>query len=898
MYFVTKNIDKQPGFEVTITCDMNRSCPETASPPPLYQLEAATSVLRDHRIDCHAAGRCFTLPAKAIQQAVRVAGSEARPLLRTGALRPLIHEGDLRSPWLELLAIFAIDTGVAPTVVIALGASSPRVVEHLIKPRLGEPDRALAGHSEKMRLLNQVAELAGKYERAARTGAICAPVRPERILHNLETTMDSLQSRTNDRRHADAAVASATNSSVFLVCGASGVRGVEALFATAEIPIVQVDSVRGFMAETLPNWRAVLGTGWLTRIDCLERSMRRALGSKAIPGLVRAELIDGTGRKPAELAVSAAAKFTAFGWLPQHWSAASLTRTKFKVGHFVKTLGGAMTDGDISVFKLPRIVFPGEEELRIRTPEERLESSWTQFQTPFAEDEVFLFCDHSAHGERADGEIDFPQIETVARQLMPLGFLHPTSLGVLRCLFPSLRIDMIGYSPAASTTTRSAVLERILRLARDMADEPGVIEQLRKEVVALRNPEQLGCPQNPSHARCIELECQLQAMRGGARSFGGAGTGAFPSSWPRKLLGTLLGAGRSGQGPAADVFSVVIRLASLLLRVAPDKLGALILGGDAGAIKELRLVRALAEIISAAAAGDSDVKRTKGTRFGHLALRKELGLMVREAVKGRLAAPPLLAEWITRQVRLTCVMPLDPLAPPQSPRPVEVRPLPCAFGSYRNYRKLFSPDPAGPSIAADVTRLLEHAMRALDPGDGTRAPGWLANKISQANELTAAMMVRTGHVEDFPYGDLLSSKTPRNTRAMLAALPSQILVRCILLDEPGRELLKQWCASLCEEVSGHWRKEIEGIGESGGGLSSEARSLLDVFRDAEGMAAAALDCCRNSLLTQAIRKPGPSDLRVYFLPEELVNNFRTPVLMKSRGARSNDGIERSTLSTM
>ncbi len=53
------------------------------------------------------------------------------------------------------------------------------------------------------------------------------------------------------------------------------------------------------------------------------------------------------------------------------------------------------------------------------------------------------------------------------------------------------------------------------------------------------------------------------------------------------------------------------------------------------------------------------------------------------------------------------------------------------------------------------------------------------------------MMIKTGHVEDFPYGELLAQKTPMNTRVMLTSLPSAILVRCILLDEPGRELLKQ-----------------------------------------------------------------------------------------------------------
>lgn len=859
---------------------MNYSCLFTASPQPNYQLVAATTALREHRIDCCAGGRCFTFPARAIQQAARVAGSAVRPLLRTGATRPLVHPGDLKLPWLEILGIYAIETEAAPTVIIALGASSPAVIENLIKPGLPEQGRPLVGQSEKIRLLSQVADLVGEYESAYRLGTAADTAFPDRILLNLENTMDALQSSTKERHSKGA-----PNSSMLFVCRRSGFRDVEKLFVTAEIPVLQVETICGFMAETVPNWRSILGTGWLPRIDCFEKSLRKALGSKILPGVVQTDLADSTTRKPAELAVCAAAKFAIFGWLPQHGLNGTINGGKFEVGQFVETLRGTQTDGDVTLFSLARNVFPGEEELRLKTSEERLESSWMQFQTPHAEDEVFLFCSHSAYGDRHEGTKS-SQLATASRQLMPLGFLNPASLGVLRCLFPLLKIDVVAYSPAASKTTRSAVVERMLRLAKLEPVDPQVIGQLQKQIHDFRKPDQLAITPNPPHLRCIELDDRYDAAISSPRSCGGPHANAFPASWPRELLGRLLEVGRNGQGLAAEIFSLGIRLTSLLLRVDPDKLQALILGGDAGPTNEFRLISALYEIVRTAAAGDPDVRRTRGARFGHLALRKDLVLMLRDAAKGRLAVPPLLAEWITKNVKITCVMPMDALLHPQPTNLIQDqwRPLPCGFQSYTVYPKLFSPVPTGASIAADIDILLEHAIRALDAGDGTRAPGWLANKISQTNELTAAMMIRTGHVEDFPYGDLLSQKTSKNTRVMLAYLPSQILVRCILLNEHGRELLKQWCYNLFENVSNHGRIKTEGSGKYEGSLSSESQSLLAVFMDTEGMAAAALDCCRDGLLDKSGRQHDPGPLRVHFLPDELAKCFQAPLVSESRGA--------------
>lgn len=860
--------------------------PTTASAHLNHELDTALAVLRAHRIDCCANGRCFHVPSGAIQRSVGIAGSAVNSLLRAGASKSRVHPEDYQSPWLDILGIFAIETGATPAVVLAFGSSSGDVANHLIESIDSVPNTTPLAGSEKMRLLNRISELADRYEHAVERGKTDMHALSERIQYILGSTMVALQSPHKTKRSPNVEAKSLTNSGLFFVCASSGFSDVAKHFATAVVPIVQVASLPEFISGTLPNWRAVLGSGWLPRIDAFEKALRLAVNGKNCSHFVPIGAPDAMRNGPAELAVSAAAKFVTFGWLPQQWSSSSVTGNKFKPGRFVKTSGGAMTDGDITVINLPRTVFPGEEELRIATPEERLESSWLQFQTPFSADEVCLLVDHNAYGGRADRQSVPVQLDTAPRNLLPLGYLHPTSLGILRCIFPSLRIEVIGYSSAASTTTHSAVLERILRLAKVRPDDSATIEMLRNEINALRSHDRPDRPKTSPHSRCIELDGRLEAAEF-SRSSGGRGEGGFPSSWPGKLLRRLLEAGRSGRGPTADLFAAIIRVAALLIRVDPKKLRTLILDPDGRAINELRVVRALFAIIRSAAAGDPDVIRTKGSRWGHLALRKELAVMLRELAKGRLAAPPLLAEWVTENVRLTCVMPLDPLEPSTPPSPIEsgLRPLPGGFQSFRHYPRLFSANPTSSTIAVDVSHLLHHAMLSLAAGDDTKPCGWLANKISQANELTVAMMVRTGHVEDFRLGDLLSPKTPKDIRSMLSAVPSQLLVRCILLDDAGRELLIRWCEEISRKVACHWHAETEDPDGINRRLTSETQSLLAVFGDMEGMAAAALDCCRKRLRAHTVKNPERDAFQVYFLPDELVNLFRKPVIYRSRGTR-------------
>lgn len=836
----------------------------TESRYPQYDHCAAFELLQAHRIDCCANGRWFTMPLRAIQKTAGIAGAKVREVLRKEANPITVHPQDLTSPWLDVLAIHTLDFGGKSTVVLAFGASSKSIVKLLTGRQNLKPYAEPPLNTEKSLTLRRVSELVERYVNSANAGILGRNASVDRVLVNLQTTMPA----GND------------SSALFLVCSKSDHEAVTHAFSEAAIPVMQAETLAGFLTGILPSWREIIGSGWLPRINCFLRSLHLAMIRKDHSCSVQADVF-GVACGPTEIAVGAAAKFTAFGWLPQQWVIDEKMRKQTPAGRFVKTVGGAMTDGDISLFTLPRIAFPGEEELKLGTPEERFESSWMQFQTSFAHDEIYFYCDHSAHGERAEDGSGYHEGGAPPRSLMPLGFLHPSALWVLRNLLPSLRIDIIAFSPASSTTTRSAVLERKLQLAKNKPGDADAIEILRAEAEALRFPERVVRPKESIHSYCMELDGCIAS----APPSGGSDVAAFPSSWPLTLLERLFDAGRSRQGSAAYVLDTCIQLASLLLRVDPGKFRSLILEKEMGSVHELRLVQALYKMIKLGASKDRDVERTKGSRYGILKIRKELGLMLREAVTGgRLAVPPLLAEWMTNRVRITCVIAVDQFEHPPEPRPVQEgrRPLPGDFHAYRVYPQLFSADPVSSSIVVDVEPLLRHAVHALAPGDTVRNCGWLANKISQTNELVAAMIVRTGYLEDFPFGDLLSSKEKRNIHTMLAILPSKVLLRCILMEDEGRKCLEQWCDSLREEVTSHWQKETQDPGGKGGGLTSEARSLLAVFQDHAGMAAAALDCCRNRTPAQT----GQRALCVHFLPDQLANFFRRPKLDRSLGAHA------------
>lgn len=878
--------------------------PATASSQPNREHLAAVEVLRQHRIDCCAEGTCYTIPSSKIQNEVRVAGNAVRPLLRAEANCPQIHPDDSKAPWLEILAVCAFRTGSQPSVTLVLGASSASVFDQVvwISDRGDTTVPGAGATSEKARLVSQAAALVDLFEIKCRHWKKASKDTNERVLMNLDNLVTGLQRRVGFKPKAAKPKAAKSkeakleeakleealerNSNLILVCAESNHSQVLTFAGSHGIALRTVPSLSDFMLRILPGWRTILGTGLLPGIDEFVHALQAAISAKRNVDFVQADLSSGPRDKPAEMVATAAEKITTFGWLPQQFSPEAVIRRKVAVGKFAKTTGGAMTDGDISVFALPRVIVPGGEDLRIGTPEERLESSWMKFQSSFPQDECFMFCSHGAYGKQNDDWDQEVQSRAELRHLLPLGLLHPSALAVLRCIFPALQINVIGYNAAASTTTRSAVLKRLLRLVTAAPGDPTALDRLINEVSRLSRPGHLRLPRESPHARCLELDALIQQASTSASPGGAWSEYVFPESWPRQLLERLLTAGRNQSCTRKVRFSWAIRLASMLLRVDHGKLRTMLHDNDGTPRKELNVARALHAMIRTAAAGDPDVLRSRGSRFGHLALRREIASMMRDAVNGRLASPPLLAEWIAKHVRITCVMPLDPLdlPVPANSFPQDMPVPPCSFHSHRAYANLFGPNAEGAPLVVNLAPLLELAFRALSAG-GEKPIGWLANKISQTNELMAAMMVRTGHLEDFPYGDFLSQKTARNLRSMLAAFPSGILVRCILAEKSGRELLERWCEELSGRVVRHWQSIIKGHDKASAGYSSETGTLLRIFGDHEGIAVAAIDCCRRSMLAAGGAKGGNAPLTVNFFPDELSNCFRAPRLTNASNVR-------------
>lgn len=860
------------------------SFPSTASLPINFQYEAAIDVLHRHRRDRCAADACFTLPTSGIQDAARISGGAVRGLLRSKASNALVHPDNLRTPWIEIMGVYTFHTEAGPSFVMAIGISSASLVHKLQMEN--QQDTSILHNTEKMRLVDKSSALLGQFLSAStKMHGRLIQEHPERAQIRQINSIARIQKLAEPRSKPLNGI-SEDEECIFFVCDKQIPDFLLEIQDQSGLPILHADGLPQFMTGSLMAWRSWFGTGWLPRLDNFLHDLESALRRKHVEDHVEVNYNQTNRAGSASLAAVAAAKLVTHGWLPQQYSSCSnASVTSGVLKRFIETFGGAMTDGDISIFQLPKFVFPGEEELRVKTTAERWNASWGLFKTPFPQDDVFLYVDHSGYGERETDVLDFEGSDPSCRKLMPLGFLHPLSLGIIRSLLPAVRIDVIGYTAASSTTTRSALLERLLQLVRQQPSGQVHLSTLRDEIAKLRSPSESKPPRTSTHRRCMEIDQLIESYQQRDTPEGSSCADALPKSWPKKLLGRLFAAGSGSPPPDLEVSSSIISLASLLLRIPDDQFKALLFSGSGSAVSALDSVNAIFSLIRLAAKDDPNVRRTQGSSYNHLALRKDMAIMIRDAVKGRLAVPELLADWISKHVRITCVMPLDALHPGLPQMPKNDRPaLACSFHSCRLYKHLFGPESVE-SIEVDLSALLSHASLALTAERG-KGRGWLANKISQANELSANMMVRTGHLEDFSYGEILSPKTAKDSRSMLSALPAQLLVRCILSQCGGRDLLANWAGELGDRVAAYWNKDLASSSEEPPSLSSDAASILTVFSDIEGIATAALDCCRSRVLGSCPGKQSNMRLTVYFVPDELRNQFRKPNLMKALGVRT------------
>ena len=861
--------------------------PPTASLPVDHRYEAALEALNGHRIDQCANGSSFTMPASAIQSAARIAGKAVRPLLRSNPSKATVHSDDLLMPWIEIEGVYTFQTEDGPCAIMVIAVSANYLIkEYLLK---SEDGAVVTENTEKVCLVKTASRILRQFLSASAAKQVkdCLD-NPEQAIIRRDLTILRLKQLTVSKSDDPSERSDRYFSSGMLfVSDRLDPDSVRAILGDSEISVLQVRELPEFLTGKLMVWRTLFGTGWLTRVDHFVRTLESAIRSKHIEDHLQVHCDCPNRGGAAELAVVATAKLVMHGWLPSQCSSSATTAgSRGVAGRFIQVPSGSMTDGDISIFKLPRLIFPGEHDLRLRTPEERLRASWGHFQTPHAQDEVFLYFDHSGYGEREVDVLDFKCPDPTDRRLMPIGFLHPISLSILRSILPALQIDVVGYASASSTTTRSAVLERLLRLVSLQASDPVHHHNLREEVARLLAPSELKKPRESTHMRCMELDGLIQANQPGDSSACTSCADVLPESWPRKLLRKLLMAGRGHQAPNSEVFGNIVMLASILFEIRAEQFKDLILSKEKSHSHEVGLVIALYKMISFAAKENADVRRTQGSRFNHLLLRKNMAIMIRDAVKGRIAIPDSLATWLTKHVKVTCVMGLDPINSGLLPEPKMGRAaLAGSFHSYRLYKHLFHPEAVKSSIEVDLTALLDYASYSLAEGNEGK-PGWLANKISQTNELMAHMMVQTGHLEDFPYGEMLSPKTARNVRSMLSVLPAQLIVRCILGEQGGRECLDHWAQDICAMVARHWRDDIAGSTKVSPVLSSDSAAILEVFRDVEGLATAALNCCRKRFVLAGGAKQRDMRLSVYFLPDELRNQFRKPMLTKSLGVRS------------
>ena len=241
--------------------------------------------------------------------------------------------------------------------------------------------------------------------------------------------------------------------------------------------------------------------------------------------------------------------------------------------------------------------------------------------------------------------------------------------------------------------------------------------------------------------------------------------------------------------------------------------------------------------------------------------------MVYHAIRGRLGMTEFLRAWIEETFRFVWLLPLDRLEPQPMPVQPYDRTLVGHWRSQYVYPCLFCQNQTEAAAEVDVAPLLSFVSRSLSSGKTNGKRTWLMHRISETNELMTGLMVKVGYVPDFPLESLAADSGNANKQLanILACLDSKLIVRCILEEEGGHEVLSKWIDGLSRSVHDILPdREVEAFGSD-----ENPESLFGIFQDSAGFAVAALDCCRQ-------RPPAAKEdvLRVYFLVDELIKKFR------------------------
>ena len=460
--------------------------------------------------------------------------------------------------------------------------------------------------------------------------------------------------------------------------------------------------------------------------------------------------------------------------------------------------------------------------------------------------------------------------ETKNIRLLPP--LHISAVGLLRRLLGTCEILVIGYTAGESATTRSGLLERLTKRFRSNPSDAEAKASLVDWTRRLAYPERLAEPRVSILVECRKIEQGFTSATPESEGLKSTGSGKMLS-----LLESLFRRGSTGRGSFRSGCLLAGLVVREILRFKRVDILNMVNRPATSAVARFNEIRGLNQKVQEHFAADKDVGRTKGAKFRLLALYKDLALVFANLCRGSLGLTDRLQAWVRSNFEFFCVMPMDHVAPVRSGTPGIQRSYTGQFQSHRNYPYLFSGQQEDTSALVDIGPLLAIVGQALDLGGKDRSHGWLTHKISQTNEMAAALLFRSGADVGFPLETLaLDFARTGDLGLILDRLDSRLMVRCIIESQGGDQALRTWCEELATVVKQQWLAAFAPDDSDYLGKFDSLDSLFDFFKDHAGLAAAALDCCRESLRARPADGgcPVATRFRIFFRPEMIWEVFR------------------------
>ena len=702
----------------------------------------------------------------------------------------------------------------------------------------------------------------------------------------------------------------------------------------ASLKIFHFESFEMMLEFVFAPLRLHFGAGWLTNSASflVQLSSAREKKNERV-GMVTARPASAA-HSPPEMAALATARLVSFGWLPLNWNCHAAM-----MGDAIATpLSGKaerlrmLFDEGIRIFDLPRIPFKKTTSLNVADKSELMDIAGLHFTSKSRNDRALLAIEFTGYGKRKEkpgskiGRLKPTEAECKDGEVSGRYFLFRLPLNavsVIQTLLPWVRTTVISYSEAASVTSHAGVLGRLIRHYQNAPKAEGFRDQVIGEIRSSTYPylprhsvSLPGYEKLPYNTR-IDLCGYIDALtENDIHRVSTSGSSQIDTALNRKPNAhqTVVSVAESSEARISPAIRETAELMPNLLPLDHSSVTKWMKGTPDNlpeqAKKELSLLDR--EIRDNA----DEITRLPLTRTAHfrpLTLYRNLLRFFHQARHLHLEVPEFLQRWIGSIFRFVWVMPLEPMGSlhtsmenPRFRKPSDgdEGSLGSENGFFRSayvgspvsprvYPMLFSPTPS--EFASEVN--LEPLLTA-GSADIARINGdanWLSNRISQTNELMEELRRKLSYSPDFEPS--LTHGWPDVRKRLLVSQSSETIIRLILLQDGGREMLQNWSYDLMQKVHRVLREKSErntngrrDTRVTGGPELGEPLEQLGIFKDSCGIATSALDCCRNKVV-ESLASGGDgtdTDLTVFLLAGRLKRHFRPRVSHKSHGTQKYD----------